>query len=173
MTLSIGFYWHLHRFYFFWISIFFLLEHHWRELISRNFHLVYQNWYRITFTFAISLSFITIWRRIVSVTVYPNWSKAVLCNLLCCILGIFEICSRKIQIFHHQLLKHLHETKYVRIIYLFFFFYQSFLYLTRNAWIIRYRNKKNQIIPSLPFKVWLINLALGYRFSTIRNARLS
>jgi hypothetical protein len=25
-------------------------EHHWRDLISRNAHLVHQNWYRISFT---------------------------------------------------------------------------------------------------------------------------
>jgi hypothetical protein len=25
-------------------------EHHWRDLIRRNAHLVYQNWYRISFT---------------------------------------------------------------------------------------------------------------------------
>jgi hypothetical protein len=33
----------------------FRLEHHWRDLISRNAHLVHQNWYRISFTFYILL----------------------------------------------------------------------------------------------------------------------
>jgi hypothetical protein len=37
-------------FFLFLISIFFRPEHHQRELISRNVHLVHQNWYRISLT---------------------------------------------------------------------------------------------------------------------------
>jgi hypothetical protein len=36
--------------HFFRVSNFFRPEYHWRDLISRNVHLVHQNWYRISFT---------------------------------------------------------------------------------------------------------------------------
>jgi hypothetical protein len=48
MALYLGF---IGSFTFFFGFTTFRPEHHWRDLISRNTHLVHQNWYRINFTF--------------------------------------------------------------------------------------------------------------------------
>jgi hypothetical protein len=53
-------------------------QYHWRDLISRNVHLVHQNWYRITFDHHIKFLFNGVIKHLLLAMISPskNWKKA-------------------------------------------------------------------------------------------------
>jgi hypothetical protein len=82
---------HFWRFFLFSHFQLFRAGYHWKDLSSRNAHLVHQNWYRISFTFLLLCPFDIFWgteNKYISLTVVSNgnWQIHYMTNVMSLIL---------------------------------------------------------------------------------------